>query len=81
MSTDKYLVSYIPKLDYDTITSHDLDFVKVVNKLKDNETQFINATSIVISAAVTAYARIHMNNLKLEILKQVTCIIQTRIVL
>lgn len=70
MSEDNYLVSYIPKIDYDTVTSHYHDFIKVVSKYKDSETQFINATSIVISAAVTAYARIHMNKLKLDILKQ-----------
>ena len=70
MSEDNYLVSYIPKIDYDTVTSHYHDFIIVVSKYKDSETQFINATSIVISAAVTAYARIHMNKLKLDILKQ-----------
>lgn len=70
LSKDRKLVSYIPKLDYDLINSHGLDFLKVVAKYKDAELQPINTTSIVISAAITAYARIHITNLKLEILKQ-----------
>lgn len=35
ISSDKYLVSYIPKLDYDIIKSHKLDFFKIVNSYKD----------------------------------------------
>lgn len=69
ISEDKYLVSYIPKLDYDIITSHNLDFLKVLNKFKDKELQGFNVTSIPISAAVTAYARIHISQLKLDIMK------------
>lgn len=68
LSDDRILVSYIPKLDYELITSHGLDFLKVVYKYKYNELQTINTTSIVISAAVTAYARIHITKLKLDIL-------------
>lgn len=68
ISNEKYLVSYIPKLDYDIIKSHNLDFLKVVNSYKDNEYQNIDNTSIVISAAVTAYARIHITKIKMYIL-------------
>lgn len=67
---DKILVSYIPRLDYDIISSHNLDFIKIVNKYKDLELKPLNITSIPISAAVTAYSRIHMSKLKLEILRK-----------
>ena len=70
LSEDKVLVSYIPKLDYDLITSLDMDFIKIVEKYKHNEIKAMNTTSIVISSAITAYARINITNLKLEILKQ-----------
>ena len=70
LSDDKYLVSYIPKLDHDIITSHGLDFMKFVNKYKDKEIQTLSTTSVVISAAVTAYARIHISKLKLDIMNQ-----------
>ena len=68
ISEDKYLVSYVPKLDYNVVKSHDLDITKLARKYKDKETQPITATSVVISAAVTAYARIHINKLKLDII-------------
>lgn len=70
LSDDRVMVTYIPKLDHELITSHGLDFLKVVRKHKDNEVQAINITSVVISAAVTAYARIHITKLKLDILRK-----------
>lgn len=70
LSKDRVLVSYIPKLDYELINSYNLDFIKIVAKYKDKEIQPMDNTSIVISAAVTAYARIHITKLKLDILKQ-----------
>lgn len=69
LSKDKFLVTYIPKLDYEVITSHNLDFIKIVNSYKDLELQPLNITSIPVSAAVTAYSRVHMSKLKLEIMK------------
>ena len=65
---DKLLVTYLPKLDYDIVNSHNLDFIKVLSKHKDKELSSIDNTSIVISAAVTAYARIYINKIKLYIL-------------
>ena len=56
-------------MDYDIITSHGLDYLKIVNNFKDNELRPLTTTSIVISAAVTVYARIHISKLKLDILK------------
>ena len=70
ISNDKILVSYIPKLDKDILDSHDLDILKILTKYKDHEVQNLNITSIVISAAITAYGRIHMNKLKLDILNK-----------
>lgn len=68
ISDDIILVTYVPKLDYELIKSHNLDFLKVVNKYKDHELEPFKTTSIVTSAAITAYARIHMTKLKLDIL-------------
>ena len=70
ISNEKVLVCYVPKLDYEIINSHNLDFIKIVNKYNDKELQPLSITSIVISAAITAYARIHMSKLKLEILNR-----------
>ena len=70
ISNNKILISYIPKLDKDIIDSHDLDILKILTKYKDHEVQNLNTTSIVISAAITAYGRIHMNKLKLDILNK-----------
>jgi hypothetical protein len=67
ITQDKILVTYIPKLDYYIITSHKLDFVKVVKVYKDKEFDSMPTTSVVISAAVTAYARIHMTKLNLNL--------------
>ena len=69
ISDNKVLVTYIPKLDYEIINTHKLDFIKIANKYKDSELPGMNTTSIVISAAITAYARIHITKLKLEILR------------
>lgn len=70
ISEHKVLVSYVPKLDYDVINSHGLDFIKIVNKYKDKEIKARNVTSVAISAAITAYARIHISKLKLDILNK-----------
>lgn len=67
LDNNKILVTFIDKLDSDVIKSHNLDIVKLSNVHKDREARSIDATSVVISAAVTAYARIHMSKLKLDI--------------
>lgn len=68
ISEDKILLTYIPKLDPQTIESYNLDIIKVLDKYKDSEIQSLNVSSVVISAAVNSYARIHMQELKLYIL-------------
>jgi len=69
LSDNKYMVSYIPTLDHDVITSHNLSVTKLVSKYGDKESTSHNSTSVAISAAVNAYARIHITRIKLLILK------------
>lgn len=66
---DKILVSYISGLSPDLIESLGLDLLKIAQKYEDKESIRPSNTSVVISAAITSYARIHMNKLKLDILK------------
>lgn len=68
LSKDKVLLTYIPKLNPEIIKSYGLDIVKILNKHKDSEIQSLEVSSIVISAAVNAYARIYMQELKLAII-------------
>ena len=66
VALNKYLKSlYLPKLDYDIIKSHHLYFIKVSSRHNVIKLQNMANTSVVISAAVTAYARMHMNKIKL----------------
>jgi len=69
ISSENILVSYVPKIDNDIINSHNLDIIKVLNQFKDKEVQYLNVSSVAISAAVTAYGRMYISNLKLNILK------------
>lgn len=69
ITNDKILVNYTPRLDKDIIKSHGLDMIKILSKHKDEEIQSLNVSSIAISAAVNAYARIHISKLKLDILR------------
>lgn len=70
ISDQVVLVTYTPKLDPDMISNHGLDFMSALNKYTDNEIFGVNNTSVAISAAVTAYARIHITKIKLYILSQ-----------
>lgn len=69
ISENKILTSYIPKLDYDIISSHNLDFMKILKKYNDLELQPLNIAYLAISAAVTDYYLIYMTKLKRDILK------------
>lgn len=60
LDNDKILVSNIPKFDVEVISSHNLVMKKVANKYNDDENPTFDGTSIAISAAVTAYGRIHI---------------------
>lgn len=70
ISDDKVLVSYLPKLDTDIIKSHGLNITKIIDKYKHHEVQNFNVSSIPISAAITAYGRIHISKIKLLILNK-----------
>ena len=67
---DDILATYVPRLDKNIIDSHDLDITKLLHRYKDNEVQSLSVSSVGISAAVTAYGRIHMCKLKLDILSK-----------
>lgn len=69
ISDKHYLINYMPYLDPYIIKSHDLDIVKLANKYPSLELQNVSNTSVVISAANTAFARIHMSKLKYKILE------------
>lgn len=67
ISINKTLLSYIDKLNPDIIESHNLDIVKLTNKYKDHKNSIFDATFVPISAAITAYCRIHISKIKLLI--------------
>lgn len=64
----KILVSYTPGLDDNVIKSNNLDIVKISKKYKDKEHLGYENSSVAISVEVTAYARIHITQLKLYII-------------
>lgn len=47
-----------------------MDITELLNKVKHYKTQWLNVTSVAISAAITAYAKTHISQLKLTILNQ-----------
>lgn len=69
IGNSKTLVTYLPKLDVDLIASLNLDIVKIASKQSDEERQMFNVTSVPISAAITAYGRIDIYKLKMDIMK------------
>lgn len=70
--TENYqLVSYNPEVNIDQLKNLNIDVIKYFNLYSPNSfesTDKYNKVSIAISAAVTAYARIHINELKFKIL-------------
>lgn len=73
LNHDKYLLTYNPTISSQICLEHGLDYIKVLdNEYKTNIEKNIDLfkdVSIAIAAMVTSYARIHMNTIKLEILK------------
>ena len=55
-------------LDTDILNSWELDSVKVASWVNDEEQQNLDVTSIAISAAITAYGRIHISKLKMKVI-------------
>lgn len=72
--TNKHrMVTFNPEISKELCDSFDIDIVKATNKSKlimDNSSQGLKHVSVAISAAVTAYDRIHINKLKKDILSQ-----------
>jgi hypothetical protein len=69
ISKTKVIASYFPQIDKSIAESHNLDVRKLAKLDIDKETQSLSTTSVVISAAITAYGRIHLAKLQLAILK------------
>lgn len=70
ITSNRILVTYTPILDPEIIKSNKLDILKLASKYKDEGSQSSDSTSIPISAAVTAYGRIHISKIKLDILSK-----------
>jgi len=77
ISENSYLISYYPKISKVVCEMHGLDYAEVLKEVKsevnlDNQSgsDKFNDVSIVISAAITAYARIYMSKVKLDILNK-----------
>jgi hypothetical protein len=73
ISSDRFLLTYDPLISEEICKEHGLDFTKVLNKEhKSNLEKKIDLyqdVSISTSAMVNSYARIYMNKIKLEILR------------
>ena len=72
VTEDDYLVTYYPSISKSICDWHELDYIKIINtNYKDIETdkEFKDA-SIAIAAAVTAYARVYMSKIKLDIINK-----------
>jgi hypothetical protein len=66
----KHLVSYSTGLNYDLISDLGMDINEVLKSQKDPEIKSQTASSVVMSAAVTAYGRIIISKHKLDILNR-----------
>lgn len=55
-------------LDLDIISDLGLDIVKIASKQRDEEKQDLDVVSVPISAAITAYGRIHISKLKMKVM-------------
>lgn len=69
LGNEYVLIEYVPRLDYDIIDANKMDITKVIEKKGDYEGVKMNYTSIPISAAINAYARIYISQIKLHILQ------------
>nr|YP_005351174.1 DNA polymerase type B2 [Peltigera malacea]AEK48302.1 DNA polymerase type B2 [Peltigera malacea] len=69
---DDYLITYYPEVNKNTCISHNLDYTKVLNSNKVNvgKLKEFNDVSLSTASAVTAYARIHMGKIKLDIINK-----------
>jgi hypothetical protein len=72
ITDNDFLISYYPRVSKDLCDEFEYDYIKVLQESKDIkiENNEFKDVSLVISAAVTAYARIYMNKIKLDILSK-----------
>ena len=71
ITDNDFLISYSPNVSKLICESHGLDYMKVLQEFKTEEkSNEFKDVSLVISAAITFYARIHMSNVKLDILNK-----------
>lgn len=72
INENNFLITYIPIVNKEICESHNLDYHKVIlneknNKVTSNVSVFQDV-SIVLASFVTAYARVYMHKIKLDIL-------------
>jgi len=73
VSDNDVLISYSNVISKQITTEHGLDYIDILNKNSNKDLETTNSfddVAISISAAVTAYARIYIGKIKLDILKQ-----------
>ena len=71
LNEERFLITYDSEISKNICNSYELDYIKILNKSKkdiENNIRF-DDVSISTAAAITAYARIYMNKIKLEIIK------------
>lgn len=70
INSENFVVTFNPIVNKEICENHNLDYFKVILNEKNIAASFevFNDISIAMSAFVTAYARIHMHNIKLEIM-------------
>ncbi len=73
LNEDKFLITYSPTISKEICSDHGLDIMKVLEKESktniENSLDIFKDVSIATAAFVTSYARIFINNIKLEILE------------
>lgn len=72
ITENDFLISYYPKVSKDLCEDFEYDYIKVLQESKNisNENVEFKDVSLVITAAVTAYARIYMSKIKLDLLSR-----------
>ena len=72
LANNKFLLNYNPSISKKICNEHNLDFIKVLEKESkkniEKHLDIFKDVSIAITAMVTSYARIFMNNIKLIII-------------
>lgn len=70
ITDNDFLISYFPSISKNICEMHGVDYIKALSENNIKDCNEFNDVSLVISAAITAYARIHMSKVKLDILSK-----------